>query len=1167
LRCWPVLLIALATAAPAAILRVDGNNGDDAHDGSSWTDNALLTIQGAIGKASAGDEIWVLATTYGPPSQGSYYAILVNKAVAIYGGFLGGENDRNQRNPRDFPATVDCWSASGNGHGFYVNPGSGAVVIDGFTINGGWAGGSSYPHNSGGGILVDSGDVVVANCTFVYGYAFFGAGLAAGGGNSAVVVNCSFHNNDAGGFGGGIDSSLNNMTVANCAFYDNSAWDGGAIRLYFGGTITNCTVARNTVSNSLDPGAGSVNCEFGTLTIANSIIWGNTNNGNPGEISKGDNATMAVSFSDVRGGYAGTGNINADPYYVKMDWNGDYRIQPFSPCVDAGNNAALPADVADVDRDGNTAEALPIDLLGRTRVADGNSDGTATADMGVFEYVPGGETLRTLTVVIDPSPSGSVNGSGIACPTTCARQYVYGSLVTLTAITDANGIFKDWDGWNSDPAYDVWMYDDQTVTAHFILPQPGPAMSVTPPEFDFGEMEPNTGSNYTFVIRNVGTEPLILGEILPPTAPFTMSNDGCSNVTLDSGETCNVEAGFFPTDSDYGRLASNFEIPSNDPNSPFVVHLYGEVFRDEDEDGVSDSKEQGPNGDDANYDGNQDGTPDWQQANVVSLPQVDGPGYVTLATPASTGVFTKAYGEPLEWFNPGGDYPPPPAGVTLLDGAYYFGLELAPGKTSAVITMYLPTGNYPSRYYQFDGSAPDEEDWYWYEFNYNGSTGAQNSANVITLHYTDGQRGDYGVGEPDGWIWAEGGPAWRSGDDDDGDGVPSASDNCPFKFNPDQADSDGDGVGNVCDGCPNDPHKTAPGVCGCGVADTDSDGDHVPDCQDGCPNDRTKTDPGVCGCGQPDADSDGDGVLDCEDECPEDPNKAVPGACGCGVPDTDTDGDGTPDCADECPDDPGKTAPGACGCGQPDTDADGDGVPDCVDNCPTVANADQADSDGDGTGDACASAGDADGVPDAVEDGAPNNGDGNNDGIPDSQQPNVASLPGTSGDYLTIASPPGTELVDVAASGNPSPDDTPPGAEFPAGFVTFAVHGLAPGAAVAVQIIVHVPPEAGINSYWKYGPTADDPAPHWYEFLFDGTSGAEIAGNVITLHFQDGARGDADLLANGSIIDPGAPTVFTPDDSGRLAPAACGGGACGGGMVGYVPLIFAGICGLKWRRR
>jgi hypothetical protein len=148
-------------------------------------------------------------------------------------------------------------------------------------------------------------------------------------------------------------------------------------------------------------------------------------------------------------------------------------------------------------------------------------------------------------------------------------------------------------------------------------------------------------------------------------------------------------------------------------------------------------------------------------------------------------------------------------------------------------------------------------------------------------------------------------------------------------------DTDGDGTLDCADGCPLDPLKTAPGTCGCGVADTDSDGDGTPNCVDGCPSDPFKTAPGICGCGVADTDSDGDGTADCIDGCPSDPLKIAAGVCGCGNPDIDTDGDGTLDCLDGCPTDPLKIAAGVCGCGVADTDTDGDGTADCLDGCPT----------------------------------------------------------------------------------------------------------------------------------------------------------------------------------------------------------------------------------------
>ncbi len=232
--------------------------------------------------------------------------------------------------------------------------------------------------------------------------------------------------------------------------------------------------------------------------------------------------------------------------------------------------------------------------------------------------------------------------------------------------------------------------------------------------------------------------------------------------------------------------------------------------------------------------------------------------------------------------------------------------------------------------------------------------------------------------------------------DADQDGIADPCDAC--------TDLDNDGFGdpgfaaNTCalDGCPSDPDKGTPGACGCGVADTDNDHDGTANCKDKCPSDPAKTALGACGCGIADTDTDDDGLPDCTDPCtdtdgdgfgdpgfaastcttdacPADAQKGAPGTCGCGVADTDTDHDGTPDCQDRCPDDPAKTRPGGCGCGVSDADADGDGAPDCgdtcpddaendadndgicgnLDNCPAAANADQADTDGDGAGDAC----------------------------------------------------------------------------------------------------------------------------------------------------------------------------------------------------------------------
>lgn len=92
------------------------------------------------------------------------------------------------------------------------------------------------------------------------------------------------------------------------------------------------------------------------------------------------------------------------------------------------------------------------------------------------------------------------------------------------------------------------------------------------------------------------------------------------------------------------------------------------------------------------------------------------------------------------------------------------------------------------------------------------------------------------------------------------------------------------------------------------------------------------------------------------------------------TPSCDADGDGVVTDTDNCPDvanaDQADADSDGIGdaCDAVNDDADADGVGDSIDNCPAVANADQADLDSDDVGDAC----DTDTDGDTVENGTDN---------------------------------------------------------------------------------------------------------------------------------------------------------------------------------------------------
>ncbi len=176
---------------------------------------------------------------------------------------------------------------------------------------------------------------------------------------------------------------------------------------------------------------------------------------------------------------------------------------------------------------------------------------------------------------------------------------------------------------------------------------------------------------------------------------------------------------------------------------------------------------------------------------------------------------------------------------------------------------------------------------------------------------------------------------------------------------------------------------------------------------------------------------------------------------------------------------------------------------------------------------------DTDGFPDGTESGPAGNDpsyDGDGNGIPDYQEAGAASLPSSSGGaYATLAVPTGSGLAlnNVQAQANPSPGDAPADVRFPYGFFRFRATGLNAGACTTVTL--YLPLDETIDTYYKYGPTTENPTDHWYEFLYNGRTGAQIfheGGQTrIVLHLCDGERGDNDLMVNGEIDEPGAPGI------------------------------------------
>lgn len=437
-------LIAGASPALADVLYVNANLATGANDGSSW-ENAFsgeAAIVTALAAATAGDEIWVAAGTYRPTTgTNRTLSITLKTGVAIYGGFAG---DERAREDRDWEANVTILSGDlGENdpvitdNSYHVVRGGSAnatAVLDGFTITGGNANGSSTGDSDrgGGALMVTSSHATIRNCRFVGNRCTFGGGAVYVRQSSPTFTNCDFVNNNGGQFGGAFDIfNTSHPTFTNCSFRGNIAVRAGGVEIFGNcqAKLRNCVFFKNTATGAEGGGAVFVassstpqlrncsivgnhaNVNFGgvrstgsTTSIANSVIWGNTGPGGSQapsqQLSHAGAGSISVSWSCVQGGYAGTGNISSDPMLANVV-TGDLHLLPGSPCIDAASNGAVPADVT------TDADGLPR-FVDDPATADTGSGTAPIVDMGAYEL-----QATVAPCVGDLDGNGSVDGADL----------------------------------------------------------------------------------------------------------------------------------------------------------------------------------------------------------------------------------------------------------------------------------------------------------------------------------------------------------------------------------------------------------------------------------------------------------------------------------------------------------------------------------------------------------------------------------------------------------------------------------------------------------------------------------------------------------------------------------------------------------------------------------
>lgn len=107
----------------------------------------------------------------------------------------------------------------------------------------------------------------------------------------------------------------------------NGSYIGGTLSLSFGVY----DIFNNTFTGNLSLFTGMRFLEYCEVDFVNNIVWNNV-----GALAIDSTSDVAITYSDIQGGYAGEGNLDSYPMFIDTA-NGDYHLQVGSPCIDTGD--------------------------------------------------------------------------------------------------------------------------------------------------------------------------------------------------------------------------------------------------------------------------------------------------------------------------------------------------------------------------------------------------------------------------------------------------------------------------------------------------------------------------------------------------------------------------------------------------------------------------------------------------------------------------------------------------------------------------------------------------------------------------------------------------------------------------------------------------------------